>query len=211
MIVRGKRLTISRVLGGAFSRFLRTCRYVRRRRQYARYCYSDNVKKPIHITPKYIELGENVSIWYNARVEGVSKYNEVTFTPRIVMHDGVRIQQNLHLTCASRIEIGENTAIAANVTITDIHHPYTDINKPIESQDLEVSPVKIGKDCKIYNNAVVLPGTVIGNHVTIGANSVVKGTFPDFCVVAGIPGVIIKRYDSATGEWRKTDKTGSYI
>lgn len=127
------------------------------------------------------------------------------------MHDGVRIQQNLHLTCASRIEIGENTAIAANVTITDIHHPYTDIDTPIEKQDLEVHPVKIGKDCKIYNNAVILPGTVIGNHVSIGANSVVKGTFPDNCVVAGIPAVILKKYDASIGEWRKTDKGGNFI
>lgn len=199
------------MLGGVFSRFLRASRYIWRRNKYAKYCYSDNVRKPIHITPQYIELGENVSIWYNARVEGVGKYNNVTFTPRIVMHDGVRIQQNLHLTCASLIEIGDNTAIAANVTITDIHHPYTDINTPIEKQDIEVNPVKIGKDCKIYNNAVILPGTVIGNHVTIGANSVVRGIYPDYCVVAGAPAAIMKRYDSSLGEWRKTDKRGNFI
>lgn len=210
MIVKGKKVTITRILGG-ISRALRFWRYVWRKRQYAKYCITDNVKRPIHITPKYIELGERVSIWYHARIEGIRKYNNTIYTPRIIIHDGVSVQQNLHLTCACQIEIGDNTAIAANVTITDIHHPYTDVTIPIEKQDLEVASVKIGRDCKIYNNVVILPGTVIGNHVTVGANSVVKGTYLDNCVVAGIPAVIVKRYDSAMGEWRKTDKRGIFI
>ena len=102
------------------------------------------------------------------------------------------IQQNIHLTCANLVEIGENTALAANVNITDIHHPYVDINTPIERQDIEVKSVKIGKDCKIYNNVAILLGTIIG--VTVGANSVVKGVFPDYCVIVGMLAYIIKRH-----------------
>ena len=156
-------------------------------------------------------MGENVLIWYHGRVEGVSRYNCVSFRPRIILHDRVRIQQNLHMTCAESIEIGENTAIAANVTITDIHHPYNDIATPIERQDLVVKPVKIGRDCKIYNNAVILPGTVIGNHVSVGANSVVSGVIPDYSVVVGAPAIIVKRYDYLSKTWRKTNKEGDFV
>lgn len=168
------------------------------------------IGKPLFITPRFIDIGDEVGIWPNCRIEGVSYYEGVGFNPLITIGDHVSIQQNLHLTCAKSIVIGENTAIAANVTITDIHHPYEDIAVPIEKQKIRVSPVRIGKDCKIYNNAVILPGVNIGKHVTVGANCVVGHDIPDYCVVAGIPGAIIKRYNFSSGQWEKTDKDGNF-
>lgn len=109
----------------------------------------------------------------------------------------------MHLTCAGRIEIGSQTAIAANVTITDIDHPYTNVELPVERQPIAVTPVKIGADSKIYNNAVILPGTEIGKHCVVGANSVVKGVFPDFCILAGVPARIVKRYNFSSEKWEK--------
>lgn len=178
---------------------------------YAEYHLSDFVIKPISITQKSVKLGKHVLIYYHARINGVRQYNDVKYSPEIILESGVRVQQNLHLTCAESVIIGENTAIAANVTITDIHHPYTDINVPIELQNIEVHPVKIGRDCKIYNNVVILPGTLIGDHVTIGANSVVNGTIPDYCVAVGAPAKIIKRYDFLSKTWKKTNVTGDFI
>lgn len=153
------------------------------------------------VTPQYIELDKRVYIGHHARVQGVESYNEQHFCPIIRIHEGVSIQQNLHLTCANRIEIGKNTAIAANVTITDIHHPYTDVNLPIELQNIEVKEVVIGEDCKIYNGAVILPGVHIGKHVTIGANSVVTHNIPDYSVAVGAPAKVIKQYDFDKKEW----------
>lgn len=158
-----------------------------------------------------MECGRCVSIGLNARLEGISRYNNVSFTPCIVLSDGVSIQQNLHLTCANSVVIGKNTAIAANVTITDIHHPYTDISIPIERQDIEVGFVQIGENCKIYNNAVILPNVTIGKHVTVGANSVVNRSLPDYCVAVGIPARIVKRYDFETKAWRKTNPQGEFV
>lgn len=198
-------------LQGGIRRTKRLLYYLWRKPKFKSYYFSDTILRPIKITPQFIELGERVIIWYHARIQGVKKYNGTIYQPRIILHNGVSIQQNIHLTCANLVEVGDNTAIAANVTITDIHHPYTDIEIPIERQDLVVKSVVIGKDCKIYNNVVILPGTIIGNHVTIGANSVVSGVFPDNCVVIGAPAYIIKRYDNETGKWRKTDKKGLYV
>lgn len=147
----------------------------------------------------------------NARIEGVAKYNDKKYNPNIHLHKGVRIQQNLHLTCANSVIIGENTAIAANVTITDIHHPYDDINLPIESQDIKVKFVEIGSGCKIYNNCVILPGVKVGNHVSIGANSVVNKDLPDYSVAVGSPAIVVKRYDFTLKKWRKTKSNGDFI
>lgn len=40
--------------------------------------------------------------------------------------------------------------------------------------------------------AVINPGLKIGNHVIVGANSVVTKDVPDGCIVAGVPAKIIK-------------------
>lgn len=155
------------------------------------------------LTSKYIELGEKVVIENHARIEGIDYYAGQTYTPTIRLCDRVSVQQNLHLTCANFIEIGKNTAIAANVTITDIHHPYEDISIPIENQALVVKEVVIGEDCKIYNNVVILPGVHIGKHVSVGANSVVTQDLPDYCIAVGAPAKVVKRYDFGKQEWVK--------
>lgn len=196
-----------RVLSGGMN----LLRYLLRKPLYLKINKSTVIQHPYCVTPQYIECGERVFVGNNARIQGVSKYNGVTFSPRIVLEDDVSIQQNIHLTCANYIYIGKNTAIAANVTITDIHHPYEDIDTPIEKQNIEIGFVSIGEDSKIYNNAVILPNVTIGKHVTIGANSVVNLNIPDFCVAVGIPAKIVKRYCFETNTWRKTDSLGNFI
>ena len=167
--------------------------------RYKEYHLRDKIYPPICITPSCIYFKGAAYIYKGARIQGIFRYNDKTFTPRIIIHDGVSIQQGIHLTCAQQIEIGENTAITAYVTITDIIHTYDNI----ERQDIEVSPVRIGKGCTIYNNAVILPGVTIGDHVVIGANSVVTRNVPDYCVAVGSPARIIKQYDFEQKKWIK--------
>ena len=169
------------------------------------------IHNSLKITPSFIECGRGVYIYKNCRIEGVNYYNKRMFSPHIIIRDNVSIQQNLHLTCGKSIIIDKNTAIAANVTITDIHHPYEDIELPIERQDIITNTVYIGSDSKIYNNTVILPGTCIGRHVTIGANSVVSGNIPDYCVAVGSPAKIVKRYNFNSKSWEKTKPDGSFI
>lgn len=166
---------------------------------------------PIVFTQQHCIIGKNVFIRNNARIEGVGRHEHAKFYPLIQIGENVSIEQNLHLTCADKIIIGGNTAIASNVTITDINHCYRDINLPPEKQPLQINAVVIGEDCKIYNNAVILPGTILGTHNVVGANSVVSGRFPDYCVIAGAPAKIIKRYNPATKNWEKVDQQGEFI
>jgi acetyltransferase-like isoleucine patch superfamily enzyme len=169
------------------------------------------ISSPLYYTPDCIILKNNVYIYKNCRIEGVKQYSNKKYQPIIIINNNVSIQQNLHLTCATKIEIGSNTAIAVNVTITDIHHTYSDISKPIEAQIIQTNPVIIGEDCKIYNNVVILPGTTIGKHCTVGANSVVRGIFPNYSVIIGSPARIIKRYSFEQNAWLKTDAAGNFI
>ena len=47
--------------------------------------------------------------------------------------------------------------------------------------------IKIGNNVFIGMNATILPGSIVGDNVIIGASSVVKGTLKSNSVYAGIP------------------------
>lgn len=163
------------------------------------------IKKPILITRNCISIGSKAFIRNGARIEGVKNYIGKTFNPSIEIGDNVHIEQNLHLTCAESVTIGQNTSISANVTITDIIHPYENIRIAPEFQSITTDPVRIGNDCKIYNNAVILPGAIIGKHCVIGANSVLRrGVYPDYSIIVGSPAIIIKQYSQELNKWVNT-------
>lgn len=65
------------------------------------------------------------------------------------------------------------------------------------------NPVKIGSQSFIGMGARIFPGVTIGKHCVIGANAVVTHDIPDYCVAAGMPARVIKRYDFEKGEWVK--------
>ncbi len=157
----------------------------------------------IRLTPAFIIMENNVVIGKHARIQAIKKYNKQIFKPIIIFEDNSSCQQNLHLTCAEKVIIGKNTALAANVTITDINHQYRNPNLPVELQDLDVEPVQIGPDCKIYNNVVILGGTTLGRHCVVGANSVVKGNFSDYSIIVGSPAETIKKFDPIEKTWKK--------
>jgi acetyltransferase-like isoleucine patch superfamily enzyme len=61
-------------------------------------------------------------------------------------------------------------------------------------------PVKIGDDCWIGGNVVILPGVTIGEGCTIGAGSVVTKDIPPFSVAVGSPCKVRKTIQSAEEE-----------
>ncbi len=180
------------------------------RLRYGRLEFGAVIKKPIKITGKRnIFLGK-VFVLNGARIEAVTKYEGVSFNPKIEIQDNVMINQNLHMTCAESIIIGKGTSITANVGIFDIDHPYENIDINPRTQPIKTKPVLIGSNCLIGMNSVILPGTKIGDHVIVGTCTVVSGTIPDYCVVVGIPGKIIKRYNFEEKDWMPTHPDGTF-
>ena len=100
------------------------------------------------------------------------------------------------------IEIGDYTDVGGNVKILDNDfHPidYKTRNKLTlqkhggDSDMIPSRPIKIGKNCFLGVNSIILKGTEIGNNCVVGAGSVVSGVFPSDCVIAGNPARIIKK------------------
>jgi len=169
------------------------------------------IAKPIFWTPEYIELGNNILIWPGSRFEGVSEYNENKYNPKLIIGNNTTIQQNCHITFADEMIIGNNVTISFNVSIQDSDHYYNEININILNQKLKIGKVIIGDFCFLGSGSKILSGTVLGKQCIIGTNAVVRGQFPDYCVIAGIPARIIKRYDPITKEWEKTNEKGEFI
>lgn len=168
------------------------------------------VQRPLFWTPEFIKLGQKVHIWPGARIEAVDSYGNKRYEPCIRIGDRASFQQNCHVTFASTLEIGEGTAIMYGVLVTDIDHAYNEIGIPALQQAINVRRTRIGDYCFIGAGAKIQAGTELGNHCIVGANAVVRGTFPDHCVIAGLPARIIKRRDPETGIWRNTDAEGRF-
>lgn len=85
------------------------------------------------------------------------------------------------------IEIGENCCLSV---VSILAHDYSWYTLLESCGDMLPDPggrVKIGNNCFIGYNAVILKGTTIGDNCIIGAQSVVKGIIPPNTVWAGIP------------------------
>lgn len=161
---------------------------------YRRFSKRSVIYKPMYIRgKKYIEIGEGVTVFPNARIEAID-YDSATntsFNPLIKIGNNVSIGQELHLTCASNIEIGDGTVVTARATITDINHNTDDVSRPVLSQGIDVLSTSIGKNCFIGINAVIMAGVRIGDSCVVGAGAVVTKDVPDNSIVAGIPAKII--------------------
>ncbi len=93
------------------------------------------------------------------------------------------------------IEIGDDVWTGHHVYITDQNHAYDDPTRPISHQVMPEREVRVGAGSWIGHGSVVLPGATIGEHVVIGANSVVSGDIPAFSVAVGAPARVIATID----------------
>lgn len=162
------------------------------------------IGKPLFWTPEYMEVGDGVLIWPGCRFEGISLGNAFNDQdPQVVIGDGVVMQQSCHITAAGRLVIGAGTLISFNVSIQDTDHRYDDLTISVSHQPLTFAQTTIGENCFLGAGARVLAGTRLGKHCVVGANAVVRGEFPEFSVIAGNPGRVVKRYDATECRWTK--------
>lgn len=109
----------------------------------------------------------------------------------------------LHNTIIGPVHIGNHVNLAQGVVVSGLNHNYQTIDTLISKQGVSTSTVTIKDDVWIGANATITAGVTIGKHVIVGAGSVVTKDVPDYCVIAGNPARIIKRYNFQTNTWNK--------
>ena len=85
------------------------------------------------------------------------------------------------INCLENIEIGENTLFGEGVKIYDHNHQYS--SEKIEHQKFTTAPVKIGKNCWLGSNVIILKGVTIGDNVILGAGCVIYKDIPANSIV----------------------------
>ena len=159
--------------------------------------------KPIALkNPQNIHIGYDVAIHSHSWLLTMALPGRQP--PKLVIGDGSDIGNFNHITCVNHVEIGTKVLTADGVHITDNSHGYENPDLPIMDQAvLSKGPVIIGAGTWLGENVSVL-SCRIGRNCVIGANAVVTKDIPDFCVVAGVPGRVIRQFDPKSATWKRT-------
>jgi acetyltransferase-like isoleucine patch superfamily enzyme len=148
------------------------------------------------LNEQYIRIGAHTMIGSHISLSAGMVPGQVCVTdPVVSIGDRCLIGQGSGIVGHLRIEIGDDVWTGHHVYITDQNHGYEDPTLPISRQAMPERPVRIGSGSWLGHGTVVLPGSTIGEHVVIGANSVVRGEIPSFTVAAGNPARVVKEID----------------
>lgn len=157
---------------------------------------------------RWISIGDDTMIAGQVTLSaGMMPGQEMMTDPVVIIGDRCLIGRGSAIVGHYRIDIGDDVFTGMNVYITDQNHGYEDIEAPIGIQDPEDDPVVIGSGSWIGSGAVVLPGARLGKNCVVAANSVVRGEFPSYSVVAGVPAKVVRLHNGAG--WTRPERSAS--
>ena len=160
------------------------------------------LRHPHVVTEGFVFLGRGVELYARPG------YGRIVLGRWVHLGDGVKLRAhegtlrlgvkvvfgaNDVVNCYLDIEIGAATLVADWVYICDFDHVARDLAAPIKDQGIVKSPVRIGPDCWLGTKASVLRGAMVGRGCVLAAHTVVRGVVPDYSVVAGVPGRVVRR------------------
>jgi acetyltransferase-like isoleucine patch superfamily enzyme len=149
---------------------------------------------------QWIEIGEDTLIGERVTLSaGLVPGHDLGSGTVVRIGDRCSIGRGSHIVGHLSIEIGDDVFAAPYVYVTDQNHGYADPDLPIGRQWPRNVPVSIGAGSWLGTGAVILPGAKIGRNVVVAAGAVVRGDFPDHCVIAGAPARIVRRYAPGIG------------
>lgn len=113
---------------------------------------------------------------------------DITCSGRLLIGEGVNLTQDILISAAKQVTIGERTLIGEQVCIRDADHG-TALGLPMQLQPLNAEEVYLGSDVWIGAGCRILKGSRIADGAVIGANSVVlkKSNIISNGIYAGCP------------------------
>lgn len=142
---------------------------------------------------RYIHIGSETLIGPGVSLSAGMVPGQRCISDRVVsIGDRCLIGRGSGIVGHLEIVIGDDVWTGHHVYITDQNHGYEDPDVPISRQVRPERPVRIGAGSWLGHGTVVLPGSLIGEHCVIGANSVVTSEIPAYSVAVGAPARVIR-------------------
>ncbi|AZV63422.1 acyltransferase [Peribacillus frigoritolerans] len=123
-----------------------------------------------------LKLGKNISFRKNFNII-------IENSGDLKIGDNCFFNNNCSISCLGEINIGSNTIFGENVKMYDHNHKYKNPEQVIMNQGFQIGKIKIGNNCWIGSNVIILNNVEIGNNVVIGANSLIYKSIPDNSLV----------------------------
>jgi acetyltransferase-like isoleucine patch superfamily enzyme len=135
------------------------------------------------LTPRFVRCGKGLLILTGARFRNPHK---------ITCGDHVLIGNDVLIQAGGGLELGDNVMLGPGVHIWTQNHRFDDPEVPVARQGYQYAAVKIGRDCWIGTNAIILPGVVLPRGCVVSAGSVVGvKPYKDFSILMGNPARVI--------------------
>ena len=153
-----------------------------------------------------MKYGKGLTTGYSCRFDLLG--NRADNKIKLVIGTNCKMGDYVHIVANDEVIIGDDCLMASKVFISDTNHgEYNGISLesspdiPPDERPLHMKKVYIGNKVWIGENVCILPGVTIGNGCIVSANSVVTKDIPNNTIVAGIPAVVIKKWDSKNSKW----------
>lgn len=147
------------------------------------YCYIDALCK------NGIRIGNNFSLGRNSTIECTGVIRDLG--DGLEIGDDVGIAANAFISVRGKVSIGSSTIFGPGVKLFSENHIFADKDTPIYLQGATKKGIKIGEDCWIGADSIILDGVTIGKGCVVAAGAVVTKDVPDYSVVGGVPAKII--------------------
>ncbi len=139
--------------------------------------------------PCMLDIGQDSKLIINGNVN-IGRGVSIVILKNACLELGhnVYINSNTQIVSQESIKIGDNVKISWDVEICD-----TDFHRIIREGSVTASPIEIGNNILVGRRSMIMKGVKIGDGSVIAAGAIVTRTVPAKCLVAGIPGRVIKQ------------------
>lgn len=144
------------------------------------------------VSTRGVTLGRGVSFGAFSQLRPSSQYGGM-LGEGCLIGDGSTFGPYAYIGCAGFIEIGSSCMFGPRVSLIAENHVIPEKEILIKDAGVTRQGIKIGNDCWIGANTVILDGACIGDGSIIGAGAVVRGTIPPYSIAVGVPAKVVKK------------------
>ncbi len=100
---------------------------------------------------------------------------------------------NCSINCLGEIVVGANCQFGENVKLYDHNHQHSENGVVISDQGYSIGHIRIGNNCWIGSNVLILKDVTIGDNVVIGAGCIIHKSIETGAIVVNKQELIIKQ------------------